>query len=118
MRNPLRAVTSGLGRLTHRRRPKDFPESPRGQEAVTLLPLWAAWGSPPRFWDAVQRRLGELAWPYAAFAVRTDGPDTPYPSRVRDMLEGLLTHPLVQRLIFITPQEAVDLYSDWLRGRS
>jgi hypothetical protein len=69
------------------------------------LPLnpWKAWRDPKTYWDLVARATDEGPAPYFAFAIRTDGPDSPSHQRARALLEYLPSHPLSGRLHFVDP---------------
>lgn len=70
--------------------------------------MWDSRWSPATFWQAAERLLARLDHPYLAFAVRSDIPVHPVEmERLRAILEHPLTRPLAKRLVFTTPQDAL-----------
>jgi hypothetical protein len=69
------------------------------------LPLnpWKTWPDPRTYWDFVARAADEGPARYAAFAIRTDSPDSDSYRRVSRLLEYLPQHPIAQRLCFVDP---------------
>ena len=69
------------------------------------LPLnpWKAWPSPAVFWDLVARAADEGPARYAAFAIRSDAPDSKTHLHARALLEHLPNHPIARRLRFVDP---------------
>jgi hypothetical protein len=71
-------------------------------------PLFAAaWAAAP-FWEAVDEFLAESASPYLAFAIRSDVPLRPDQiGPIEEKLAALRVSPLVERLLFTTPDAIV-----------
>ena len=69
------------------------------------LPLnpWKIWRDPKTYWDLVARAAEDGPVRYFAFAVRTDGPDSPSHQRAQALLEYLPNHPISRRLHFLDP---------------
>jgi hypothetical protein len=89
-----------LRRLTLHGRPRHRP----------LLPH-RPWRDAHAYWDLVARTLDAMAQPYLAIALRTDRPDDPVATRVRESLHALVDHPLSTRLAFVDPERAVGIFT-------
>lgn len=83
-------------RVRHRGAPRHRPTT-----------LTADWPAAP-FWPMIERELAAMARPYAAFALRSDVPLRPESNGpVEGKLAALLTSPLVDHLVFTTPEAVV-----------
>jgi hypothetical protein len=71
------------------------------------LHLWRAWPSPQQYWDLVADHLASMRDPYLALAIRTDSPGSDSLAQVGANLDHLRQHPLIKRLDFIDPLDAV-----------
>ena len=63
--------------------------------------------SPTEYWDEMTRSIANMQTPYVSIAFRTDAAGNSNDERSRDLLEALLTHPLVRDLRFADPLELV-----------
>ena len=84
-----------LDAITLRTKPKD----------VRVLHLSEQWPNGKFYWDLVAKRLSTMRVPYLSLAVRTDAPGSLPITRARELLSGLLQHPLIERLDFCDPVE-------------
>lgn len=71
------------------------------------LTMFRQWTSPGAYWDMVERHVESLQRPYLAFAIRSGDPAAADETRVRTILEHLLTHRLARRLRFTDPESGL-----------
>jgi len=74
----------------------------RPRHHFTLSP-WKEWPSPKIYWDLVAQAADDQPACYFAFAIRTVTPGSVMHERIRQLLEYLPSHPIVQRLRFVDP---------------
>jgi hypothetical protein len=84
----------------HKRLAKNILGWPR--QPLPLNP-YKAWPSPDAYWDLVARAADEGPARYAAFAIRSDAPDSEIYLRVRALFDHLPKHPISRRLRFVDP---------------
>jgi len=91
-----------------RRRPiwRRLAVAMRGSPREVLYPT-ARWPSARFFWDAVAREVDAMRRPYVSFAIRTDDPESLISQRAHALFEALPQHPLVERLRFGDPLDAL-----------
>lgn len=64
---------------------------------------WRDWPSPRVYWDLVARAVDEQAVSYAAFAIRSDAPESALGRHTLALVQGLVGHPISKRLRFVDP---------------
>jgi hypothetical protein len=67
------------------------------------LRLWMNWPPPGHLWDAAFSSLRELSHPYLAFANRTNSAPV-----IEGIVSALERHPDASRLVFTTPDDALE----------
>ena len=107
-------VSTGVGALPSRglawmkRRLRRGVEPKRESEPIRVLyPTEDDW-TERGFWDLVSHQLRSMERPYVSLGIRTDRFDSIRASRVCRVLRELTRHPLVKRLRFVSPLEAME----------
>jgi hypothetical protein len=107
-------VSTGVGVLPSRglawikRRLRRGVEPGRESEPIRVLyPTEDDW-TERGFWDLVSHQLRSMERPYVSLGIRTDRFDSIRASRVCRVLRELTRHPLVKRLRFVSPLEAME----------
>jgi hypothetical protein len=64
---------------------------------------WKNWPDPSRYWDFMTRAADNAPMPYAAFAIRTESPESVPFKNALPLFEALPDHPIAKRLRFVDP---------------